>query len=166
MLQELAADIANFGSQKEQRTKAAQAKLKAAKAGLESAKKAAKDAVQKVTQAVAEAEAAATERASLEEQLQAAHTGLTGELSVGNCTSHCCSRPAHGTCFAMSWFVDCAQLTSHSHVHSMQLPMQIVQHSGEFRHQATLSRGALQQAGQNGSAAGERTTVLEIESRW
>ena len=92
LLQELAADIANFGSQKEQRTKAAQSKLKAAKAGLESAKKAAKDAVQRVTQAMAEAEAAATERASLEEQLQAAQTSLTGVVCVHDCT---CTAVAH-----------------------------------------------------------------------
>ena len=77
-LQELAADIANFGSQKEQRTKAAQAKLKAAKSALEGAKKAVKDTAQKMAQAVAEAEAAATERTSLEEQLQAAQQALTG----------------------------------------------------------------------------------------
>lgn len=78
-LQELAADIANFGSQKEQRTKAAQAKLKAAKGALESAKKAVKDTAQKLAHAVAEAEAATSERASLEEQLQAAQQALTGE---------------------------------------------------------------------------------------
>lgn len=78
-LQELAADIANFGSQKEQRTKAAQAKLKAAKAALEGAKKAVKDTAQKLAQAVAEAEAAATERTSLEEQLQTAQQALIGQ---------------------------------------------------------------------------------------
>ena len=81
--QELAADIANFGSQKEQRTKAAQAKLKAAKAGLEGSRKGAKDAAQRLTQAVAEAEAAASERHSLTEQLQAAQKALTGEALSG-----------------------------------------------------------------------------------
>lgn len=81
--QELAADIANFGSQKEQRTKAAQAKLKAAKAGLEGSRKAAKEAAQRLTQAVAEAEAAASERRSLTEQLQAAQNALQGEALSG-----------------------------------------------------------------------------------
>ena len=78
-LQELAADIANFGSQKEQRTKAAHAKLKAAKAALEGAKKAVKDTAQKLARAVAEAEAAATERTSLEEPLQTAQQALVGQ---------------------------------------------------------------------------------------
>lgn len=77
-LQELSADIANFGSQKEQRTKAAQGKLKAAKAALEGSKKAAREGSQKLAQAVAEAEAAASERQSLTEQLQAALTALQG----------------------------------------------------------------------------------------
>ena len=75
----MAADIANFGSQKEQRTKAAQAKQKAAKTSLEASKKTAKDAAQKLTQAKAESEAAATERQSLTEQLQAAQKALQGE---------------------------------------------------------------------------------------
>ena len=76
--QALAADIANFGSQKEQRTKAAQAKLKAAKTALEASKKAAKESAQKLTQAAAEAEAAANERQSLAEQVQAAQNALQG----------------------------------------------------------------------------------------
>ena len=77
-MQELAGDIAYFGSQKEQRTKAAQAKLKAANSGLDSSKKAAKEAAQKHTQAVAEAEAAGTERQALTEQLAAAQKALQG----------------------------------------------------------------------------------------
>lgn len=77
-MQELSGDIANFGSQKEQRTKAAQGKLKAAKAGLEASKKAAKEAGQALTQAAAEAEAATTERQSLTEQLQSAQKAVQG----------------------------------------------------------------------------------------
>ena len=77
-MQELSGDIANFGSQKEQRTKAAQGKLKAAKAGLEASKKAAKEAGQTLTQAAAEAEAATNERQSLTEQLQGAQKAVQG----------------------------------------------------------------------------------------
>ncbi|KAL3152148.1 hypothetical protein ABBQ32_001245 [Trebouxia sp. C0010 RCD-2024] len=82
--QELSGDIANFGSQKEQRTKAAQAKLKAAKTALEGSKRAAKEASQKLTQAAAEAEAASSERQSLTEQLQTAQKAvqvLEGEVA-------------------------------------------------------------------------------------
>lgn len=81
-MQELSSDIANFGSQKEQRTKAAQAKLKAAKTALEASKKAAKEAGQKLTQAAAEAEAASSERQSLTEQLQTAQKAVQGNTSV------------------------------------------------------------------------------------
>lgn len=80
-VQELSGDIANFGSQKEQRTKAAQAKLKAAKTGLEGRKKAAKEASQKLTLAAAEAEAASSERQSLTEQLQTAQKTVQGTAS-------------------------------------------------------------------------------------
>lgn len=81
-MQELSSDIANFGSQKEQRTKAAQAKLKAAKTALEARKKAAKEAGQKLTQAAAEAEAASSERQSLTEQLQTAQKAVQGTPST------------------------------------------------------------------------------------
>ena len=88
-MQELSADIANFGSQKEQRTKAAQAKLKAAKQGLEASKKAAKETSQKLTQAAAEAEAATSERQSLTEQLQVAHKALQGmSMLATSCALH------------------------------------------------------------------------------
>lgn len=81
-MQELSGDIANFGSQKEQRTKAAQAKLKAAKTALEGSKRAAKEASQKLTQAAAEAEAASSERQSLTEQLQTAQKAVQGTASA------------------------------------------------------------------------------------
>ncbi|KAK9829006.1 hypothetical protein WJX72_003368 [[Myrmecia] bisecta] len=74
---ELESQIANFGKERDKHIKAAQAKVKSAKAGLEAAKKLLKAAQQALAEAVAEKEAAAGERATLAEQLDAAEKGVT-----------------------------------------------------------------------------------------
>ncbi len=78
MLQALEKEIAGFESKKDSYIKAAQSKLKAAKAASEAAKKVLKAKAGALSEAVAEGEAAATERASLTAQLEAAEKTVAG----------------------------------------------------------------------------------------